>query len=164
MNPYAEYENVIPLIAPVDTAATAIQTPFVDLKTAHRLAVAVYFGVITTTSADQPGPTVTVVCSTAATTVSETEIAFNYRLSTATGANSFGAVTAATSAGVATTNADDGKMMWIEVDPAVVQAKGTDKRFVSVFVTPDAGATVTLVGAVGFVQPRYKGATMISTT
>jgi len=163
MNPYVMYDNIVPGIAPVDTAATAISTQYIDMATAHSVAFLAYFGNIATTSTDEV-VTVTVEGATVQAGTSASAVAFKYRLSGVADANTWGAVTAATTAGVSIASTDDGKMLWVELDPGAVQTAKADARWVRLTVTPAAGGTATLVSAVGLVSPRYRGATMVSTT
>lgn len=157
-------DNILPLVAPVDTAATEKRTPFMDLRKALHTTVILYFGVVTAASADQP-VTVTVTAATSAASTSETAIAFRYRLSGATGANTLGAVVAATSAGAALDSTTvDGKLLVIDIDPAALPAIGADNFFVSVVVTPDAGGTVTLMSAIAISDPQYSSVTQQSMT
>ncbi len=157
-------DNILPLVAPVDTAATEKGTPFIDMRKALHTTVLVYFGVVTATSADQ-NLTVTVQAATSAASTSETAMAFRYRLSGATGANTWGAVTAATSAGVSLdTTTVDGKMLLIDIDPAALPAIGADNFFVRVVATPDAGGTVTLLAALAITDPQYSQVTHQSMT
>jgi hypothetical protein len=152
---FAIGENILPLVAPVDTAATEKRTPFLDMRKALHTTVILLFGVVTAASADQP-VTVTVTAATSAASTSETAIAFRYRLSSAAGANAWGAITAATSSGVALDSTTvDGKALLIDIDPAALPAIGADNVFVSVVVTPDAGASVTLVAALALSDPQY---------
>jgi len=156
--------NVVPGIAPVDTAATAISSQFVDCKTAQNIEFLVSFGTVTVTSADQP-ITITVNAATVQAGTSAVAIPFQYRRSGAAAANSWGAETAATSAGYAPVGATiTGKMVWIEVDPSVVAEEGADYRWVNITVTPDAGATACTVAAIPMINPRYKQLDMVSTT
>lgn len=157
-------DNILPLVAPVDTAATEKRTPFMDMRKALHTTVLVYFGVVTATSADQ-NITVTVTAATSAASTSETAIAFRYRLSGATGANTWGAVSSATSSGLSLdTTTSDNKMLLIDIDPAALPAVGADNYFVSVVVTPDAGGTVTLLAALAISDPQYSQVTHQSMT
>ena len=162
-NTLAEYVNIVPQTQPIDAAATAEAGQWVDLKAAHKVSFLAMFGNITAASADQ-SVTLTVECATAAASGSEAAIPFTYRKSGAVAANTWGAVTAATSAGVAVATTDDGFNYWIEVDPAAVQANTDTARWVRLVCTPDAGGTATLYAAIAFVEPRYAQATMVSTT
>lgn len=156
-------ENVVPLKAPIDAAGTAYATPFVDLKNALHATFYAYFGVVTATSADQ-SVVVTMEAATAAASGSEVAIAFKYRLSGATGANTWGAITSATASGVAITTTDDGKMLAVDVDPAALEAALADARFVRMVVGIDAGGTVTLASNWAVLDPRYPQLTHISAT
>lgn len=157
-------ENILPLKAPVDSAGTAFATPWVDLKNALHATFFAYYGVITATSADQ-SVVVTMEAATAAASGSEVQIAFKYRLSGATGANSWGDITSATASGgasVATT--DDGKMLLIDIDPAALEGALADARFVRLVNGIDAGGTVTLNAMWAVLEPRYPQLTHLSAT
>jgi len=157
-------ENIVPLKAPVDSAGTAYATPFVDLKNALHATFFWYAGVVTATSADQ-NVVITMEAATAASSGSEVAIAFKYRLSGATGANSLGAITAATSSGVSLdTTTVDGKMLLIDIDPAALEGALADARFVRMVVGIDAGGTVTLNAAWAELDPRYPQLTHLSAT
>ena len=159
-------ENIIPLKAPVDSAGTAYATPYVDMKNQLSLTFLAYFGVITSASADQ-SVVVTVEASTS-TTSNATEVAlpFKYRLSGATGANSWGAVTSVASTGAAITTTDDGKAVIIEIDPAAIEAAHgqRDARYVRLVVGIDAGGSVTLNSVVAITDPMYPQTTHLSAT
>lgn len=162
-NKLVMYENIVPLLSPQDTAATALATPFVDMATAHELALVLHFGNLTSTSADQY-VTVTVEAATAASSGSEVTIPFVYRKSGAVLANSWGAATTATTAGVTMlTASEDEMMLWIQIDPADVPGELADARYVRAVATPLEGV-VSLVSAFAVIDPRYKQATMVSAT
>ncbi len=157
-------ENIVPLKAPVDSAGTAYATPFVDLKNALHATFFYYMGVVTAASADQ-NIVVTMEAATAAASGSEVAIAFKYRLSGATGANTLGAITAATSTGVSLdTTSADGKLLLIDIDPAALDSALADARFVRMVVGIDAGGTVTLNAAWAVLDPRYPQLTQLSAT
>jgi hypothetical protein len=158
-----EYVNVVPGVAPVDGVA-GVKSQWIDLKAAHEIAFLVYFGALTTSSASD-SMKITVEASTVDASTGATAIAFKYRLSSAVAANTWGAVTAATSAGYVEVAATlTGCLVWVQVDPADVAAV-TDARWVQCNVAVDAaGITAAFVSVAGFVSPRYKGVTMISTT
>jgi hypothetical protein len=163
MNPFVQYENIVPLLAPQDIVDTDTATPFVDLKTANKAAFLIFVGALTTTTAADV-VNVTVEAATAAASGSEAQVGFSYRLSGAVGANTWGAITeAAATAGVALASTDDNKALWIEIDPAAILAAKADARFVRVFISPSDMAA-TLVAAMALVDPVYKQTTMISAT
>lgn len=157
------YQNIMPLLAPDDRTATATATPYVDLKTVHQITFLVYYGALTGASTGDV-VTVTVECSSAsASSSSEAAVAFNYRLSAATGTNTWGAVTAATTSGVTLAeDADDNKMLLIEIDPAAILATKSDARYIRVVLTP-AGSYSESTGAVlALINPRYRMTSMVS--
>ena len=157
-------ENVIPLLIPLDRTATAAATPWVDLKTAHDMSFLVYYGALTGASTGDV-VAVTVEAATVADSVSEAAIAFNYRLSGATGANTWGAVTAAAATGMTLAeNADDNKILLVDIDPAAVAAAKADARWVRLVLTPAASFAASTGCVIGVINPRYKGATMVSAT
>lgn len=163
MNPYAQYENIIPLLAPADIASAITASGYMDLKTANRASFLVVFGAITSaTATDREVVTVEAATAEGGT---EVAIAFNYRKSGAVGANTWGAIMAATSAGVELDpDADDNVMLWIEIDPAAVYAAKKNARYVRVKLTDNPDMTACLVSVIGFIDPIYKQATMISAT
>lgn len=157
--------NIVPLKAPVDSAGTAYATPYIDLKDALSATVFVYFGVVTAVSADQ-NIVVTVEASTAASSnATEVAIAFKYRLSGATGTQTWGAITNATSTGVSLdTTTADGKMLAISIEPAaLVAAHGQDDvRFIRAVIGIDAGGTVTVNAVWADLEPAYAQLTHLS--
>ena len=156
-------ENIVPLKAPVDSAGTAYATPFLDLKNALHATFFYYAGVVTATSADQ-AVVITMEAATAAVSGSEVAIPFKYRLSDATGANAWGAITSATASGFSFATTDDGKMVAIDIDPAALEGALADARFVRMVVGIDAGGTVTLNAAWAVLDPRYLQLTHKSAT
>ena len=156
-------ENIVPLKAPVDSAGTAYATPWVDLKNALHATFFYYAGVVTAASADQ-AVVITMEAATAAASGSEVAIAFKYRLSGATGANTWGDITSATSTGYSFATDADGKMLLIDVDPAALDSALADARFVRMVVGIDAGGTVTLNSAWAVLDPRYPQTTHLSAT
>lgn len=159
-------ENIIPLRAPVDDAGTAYALPYIDLKNALHCTLFVWFGVISAASVDQP-VIVTVEASTAAASnATEVAIAFKYRKSGAVGANTWGAITSATSTGITVATTDDGFLYAIDIDPAALPAAHgqDDARFIRGVIGIDAGGTVTLNAAWAVVEPRYPQLTHLSAT
>jgi len=164
-NSFVEYENVAPLLAPVDIAGTATATRYIDLNLSHEATIFVFFGGITTASADQTaGPTVTIQAATAAASAAnEVNVEFQYRLSATVGTNTWGAVTSA-SAGVDLTVTGDGMMLAIHIDPAKVQSLLTDARFVRAVITPGTGGATCLVAVWAVMNSRYKMTVMDTDT
>lgn len=159
-NAFVQYDNIVPLLASVDIASTITATPYIDLKTANHCAFLVNFGLITSASADTE--VVTVEAATAADGM-EAAVTFRYRLSGAVGANTWGAVTAATTAGVALDpSTDDNKCLWIEVDIDALAAN--DYTFVRLKLTHTTDMTACLVSVVGIVDAIYKQTVMVTAT
>jgi hypothetical protein len=158
-NSFVEYNNVYPILLPVDLGTTDTATPYVALNGAHSVGFLVMFGV-TTENATTDIIDVTVE---AATIESGTEaaITFNYRLSSAVTANTWGALTAATTTGAELNKNHEGMSLWIEVDPQALAAN--DYRFLRVKATINA-FTVCLYSVVAFLEPRYALYTMKTAT
>lgn len=155
--------NVIPLLNPQDIAANATASPWVNLKSSVHATFLLYFGNIAAASADQ-AVTVTVEAATAAASGSEAAVAFKYRLSSAVGANAWGAITDATAAGASIATTDDGKMLLIDIDPRALEGALADASHVRFVVTPDAGGSATLVAGLGVLEPREAKTSISSAT
>ena len=146
--------RVIPLLAPQDITTSATNTSFLDMKAIQHATFCVLFGNIAATSADQ-GVVVTVECATGAATTSAVALAFKYRLSGAIATDTLGDITSVANTGVTVATTDDNKLLMIDIDPAAFEAALADGRFVSVLITPDAGASATLVSAFALIEPAY---------
>lgn len=148
-----QYTHIVPVLAPIDTAASTVNTDVVGFKEYEEIEFLISFGVITGDA---------VVCSlveSTNTTASGTDVAGLYRLSSAVGTDSMGAVTTLTTSGVSVTASDDGKTVLITVDPATL----TDGYpYVFVEIDPGSSMSVCLVSAVALLKPRYPKATQIS--
>ncbi len=151
---FQEDMKVYPILSPADITSTATNTQYIDLKYIHRGTLALHFGSMTSDSTDTV--TVTLQCSTATSSnATELALAFNYRLSSTLATDSMGAITAATTDGVALTAADDGKVLLVDVDPAAVANAGTDYRYIRAVITPSSGVAACVVGAVAYLDIRY---------
>jgi len=163
---HGEAMKILPVLAPADIVATATHSQYVDTDQCVGLVeFEVNFGAITST--DSTGQAVvTVESSTSnASTDSGTAIAFQYQLSDAVATDNMGAVTAATSSGVALeSSSDDNKTLVIYVDPAVGKVNGDDHRYIGFVVTPTADVGSTVVGGVMHYTPRYAQASQKSST
>lgn len=164
---FAMYENIVPLVAPVDGTTSSPATPYLDLQSANRASFLIYFGVVTSSTATDT-MTLTMEASTASTSnATEEAVAFQYRLSDAVaGGNTWGAVTDATSAGLdlGASTVFDGFAVLIDVDPAAITAKKPDARYVRLQLTPSAAYSAINYTVIGFIDPRYKATTMIKAT
>lgn len=161
---FAEDIQVVPVLAPVDIVATATVTKYVNLGKlgTGQLEFSIPFGVVTST--DSTGEIIVTVEAndtndTSTTDNNEGAIAFNYRLSSAVGTDSMGAITAATSTGVAVANTSDNCTLLIYVDPAVAA-----KKYVRAVITPTTETTVCLVGATARFVPRKAQASQNSSS
>jgi hypothetical protein len=160
LNSFGQYNNVFPLLAPVDLGSTATDLPHVALKGAHRVAFLVQTGV-TTPNASTDIVDITVVAATAEGAVTQTAIAFQYRKSTAVTANSWGAVTTATATGVELTDDHEGYSVWIEVDADALAA--SDYTHLHLHIEQNA-FTAFFASAVAFIDSRYKMTSMTTAT
>lgn len=156
-------ENVFPLLAPVDSVTTAYDSLFVDCRRALHVTFYLYLGVITG-AATTSHPTITMEAATAAASATApTAIPFSYRLSAATGTNTWGAITAATSSGVALdVVASDGKMLAVDVNLAGLDGLVADAAFVRMRVGLVGGGSVALNAIWAEIEPRYPQLTQIS--
>jgi hypothetical protein len=161
---YAELVKPLPILAPADIVASATSTQPVDLDMANWISFWVQFGALTSDSTDTC--TITVETSTGASTAAtDTAIAFKYRLSAAVATDTMGAITDATASGVAVPTAtDDNKGVWIDVDPSAAAAADTDAKFIRVVLTPNAEMASCVVGATAFIEHRYPGNSIPSST
>lgn len=160
-------ENIVPLKAPVDSAGTAYATPYVNAEGANELTFYAYFGVVTAASADQ-NVVVTVEASTS-TTSNATEVAlpFDYRLSAATGGNSWGSLTTVANTGLSLdTTTVDGKMVAITIDLKNVEKLHgqRDAKYLRLVMGIDAGGTVTLNAVWAVILPTWSKVTVDSAT
>lgn len=154
MNSYAMYEDIQPLLNPQDIVATATGSAFVKMGGQHRFAFLVHFGTVTPGSAGD-AITVTVEAATTGASGSEAAVAFNYRKSGIASANTWGAVTAATSSGFSFADTDDGKLCLIEIDPAAVLSQKADASHVRAVITPAASYAACVVGVTAL-KPRQR--------
>lgn len=145
-----ELIHVVPAIAPA-SLSTATASDVIGLKEYHRVQFVVVFGAV-----DASDCVVTVEECDDTTPTTDTAIAFYYRKSSALGTDSMGDRTAATSSGVTIANADDNKILLIDIDASDLSE---GYPYVKVVLTP--GGT-TIAGAVAFLYPRYAKATQIS--
>lgn len=164
-NAFGERTHIVPLLAPIDKAGTAVATAFHKINEAHKIQLLVFFGVITSTSADQV-PTVTIEASSTNASGSEVQVPFNYRASgVADTTDSWGAITAVAAAtGLQPATTDDNKLYILEVDPAVILSLKSDAMWIRLVITPDAGGTVTLVSAIMLLDARYASNSLNSGT
>jgi hypothetical protein len=162
MNPYVGYENIVPLLAPVDESSSDTKTAYLDLKGVNRAAILLIFGNIHSgTAADTETITVEAASDPAA---AEAAITFKYRKSGAVGDNTWGAISAATTAGFTVAITDDNKCFWLEIDVDALAAN--EYRYVRASICPTTASQMAncVVGALGVIEPRYKMTTFASAT
>jgi len=160
-NPFFQYDNFIPLVAPVDIAGSGSTSPYMDLRTAQKAFFLLQFGAVTSTTTTD-NYVVTIECATGEGGT-EAAIPFRYRLSGAVGANTWGAVTTCASTGYAVQSAsDDNVDLLIEVDPDELAAN--DYRYARVILTVSGGMEACLYALTGILEARYKQTTFTSAT
>lgn len=161
-NANVNYDNLILLLEPKDITNAETPSSYMKLNYAQEAGFLIVFGAITSaTTADN----ITITVETASVeTGTEVAMSFSYRISGALGTNTWGAKTAATSAGFAILNAVDNVMVWIDIDPAAMQADNTNALYARVFLSSPADMTACLVSVIGFTRPRYKQNTHKSAT
>lgn len=153
---FNEKVHVVPGFIPADITTTTTYSDVVNAGKAHWLQFILPIGAITGDTA-----VVTVENCTAADATGNTAVAFSYRLSSAAGTDSLGAVTAATSSGVTLAASDDNKVLVIDVDPSTL----TDGYpYVRVAVDPGGSMSAFDIGCVILAEPRYAGATAVDLT
>lgn len=162
MNPFVGYDNIIPLLAPADITSNDTPTAYMDLKGANRAAILLQFGNIHSGSTDTETITVEGATDPSGT---EAAVAFQYRISgEAASANTWTAITTATTAGFTLALTDDGKCCWLEINPDAMAA--SDYRYVRAMIKPTVSAQMAncVVGALGIIDPIYKMTTFVSAT
>ena len=153
-----ERTHILPLIAPIDAAANAQTTAFVDMSKYNQVQFVICCG-----AADTVGAFALEQANTADTTTATLEggLGFFYRKSGAVGTDTMGAITHVDStASVATLATDDACIYIVEPDQL------TDGyRYARLVFTPSGTAASTLIGIHAVLSgPRYAANVMISAT
>lgn len=147
--------HIFPVIAPVDTTSTTVNTDVVDAgQSLSPITFGIQFGVIT---GDEV--VVTVEECDDVTPTSTTAIAFDYRLTSAVGTDSVGAKTAATTTGVTIAAGDDNKMLLVYVDNRALSA---GRSYVRCVCNPGGSASVCLISGFVALNPVYGRGTITS--
>jgi hypothetical protein len=166
---FAQGLKVLPVLGPVDTAATAAVTKFVDMNMANWCTFLVQLGNLTSDDSDKIVITARASTEGSSAATEPTCINFWYRLTSAVDTDSMSAgPTAGTSDGIGTS--DDGvnavtaenAVLIIDIDPSVVAAKGADMRWVSLGIAPEG--PITLLGVTAIVEHKYPGNNIPSST
>lgn len=153
---FNEAVHLVPGITPADITSTTTYSDVVNAGKTHWVQFILTMGAITGDTA-----VVTVEECTAADGTGNTAVAFSYRLSSTTGTDSLGAVTAATTSGVTVTASDDNKVLIVDVDPSTLSS---GSPYVRLAVDPGASMSAFVVGCVILAEPRYAGATAVALT
>ena len=152
---YDNDSHIFPVIAPVDTTSTTVNTDVVHAgQSLSPITFGIQFGVIT---GDEI--VVTVEECDDITPSNTTAIAFDYRLTSAVNTDAVGAKTAATTAGATIAAGDDNKMLLVYVDTHALSA-GRD--YVRCVCNPGASASVALISAFVVLNPMYARKTITS--
>ena len=162
---FAEGLKVLPLVVPVAFTSSAVASEFVDMQLINWASFLVSFGVMTSDTTDTVTLTVE-VCDIGTTTDStETAVGYSYRLSSAVATDLMGAVTAVGSTGVAVNaNADDAKVVIIDVNPAATLATLATARWIRIVATPVAEVASGVLSVIAVLEPKYPGTTIPSDT
>jgi len=159
---FAMDENFVLGIQPIDAATAPLSTAWIDMKTAHNIAFLCQFGVITDTSANPV--TITVEASTVNASTSGVTVPFLYRQSGLVTANTWGAVTSCTSAGLVV-NATDlkGTNVFVVADLPGITNDHPTARWIKLEIA-GVEPTANLMAVVAIINPRYRQVTMPSAT
>lgn len=142
----AERTHVVPMLESQDLGSTTTETDVIFLKNYHRAVVTVNIGAIT-------GNAKVYVrgCDDATPTTPAAIAAWKYRLTSAKGTDSVGAITDGSASGITLTDGtDENKVMEIFVEGDALNAAGYPAFDVQI----DPGS-VLLVGVVAHLDPRY---------
>ena len=155
---YGQLTKIVPLLSPTAETSSSWASAFVDLENALSCNFLVGFGVLTSASASQSLVLTVEASSTDATNALNLPVLCNYRISAAVGTDSWGAVTAMTTAaaGITLTSANAQMSVLINVDPvdaATALASGLG-RWVHLVATATQIATDTPT-VFALLKPRY---------
>jgi len=153
---YGQNTHIIPVIAPIDLVANDITTTHIKVTNALRITYLMGFGVITGDTA-----TITVECSSAATTTSASAIPFTYRLTGDTAMDTYGAVTTCDTDGLLITASYDNMLLMVDVNMSDVADTAS---YVALSFVTESGMSACLVSAVALVETRYGQYDPLSTT
>ncbi len=153
---FGQEVHIIPVMSPLDIIATDVNSTPIKVSNALRVSFLMSFGVV-----DGDSQTIFIRESSAADTVSAEKIPFTYRLSGATGSDTWGAVTTADSGGLIISASDDEKLLLIDVDPATLTE---GDNYLAVFIVTESSLTENVIGIQAFLWPRYPQLDHVSTT
>ena len=150
---YGQREHVVPMMASQDLGSTTTETDVIFLKNYIRAKVSIVIGAIT-------GNAVVYVrgCDDATPSTPVAIATWSYRLTSAKGTDSVGAITAGSASGITLTDGtDENKVMEIYIEGDALGAAGYPAFDVQI----DPGS-VLLVGVVGHLEPRYPQNSQVS--
>lgn len=149
-----ELVHVVPLVAPVDTTTTTVNTDVIGAKEYEEIQFIIICGAITGDTA-----VVTVEECDDTTPTNSTAIAFSARESSAVGTDAMGDRTATAAAGYTLAATDDNKILLVDVDPATL----TDGYpYLRCVIDPGASMSAFLIAVIAICKPRYPKATQLS--
>ena len=155
----------IALLEPITTIADG-ESEWVELENYQWLTFFVYVGTITS-STDSINVYVRSTTSATSGTTNSNDYAlpFDYRLSSALGTDTWGAITAVTTAtGYAAITASN-TMLQIELNPDVIYAHDSDAKYVYLDFDATVTSTDTIyLGAWGVFEPRYPQNSQLSSS
>ena len=166
MKSFAEKVQIVPLRAPA-ASTDSFNSGAVKMKNVQWLSFLVQWGAMgggaTSTYAFKPRS------ATANTTAAgDTALPFSYRLASAVGADSWGAITdVAADTAVTVTEAQANRALLIEIDPAAIPGLDSDAEYCYLeCVAAGDGATDAnyAMSVVGLIAPRYPQNANLGTT
>ena len=166
MKTFAEKIQVVPLRVPAVSTAS-FSSAHVKMLNVQSLAFYVLWGAMggaaTSTYAFKPRS-----AAANTTAVGDTALPFQYRLSSAVGADLWGAITTvAADTAVTVTEAQPDRALWIEIDPATIPGLDADGAYCYLdCVANGDGATDAnyAMTVTAFIAPRYPQNTNLGTT
>ena len=153
---YGMNTHIIPAYAPLDIVANDFTTTHIKVTNALRITYLVSLGVVTGDTA-----TLTVECSSAASTASASAIPFTYRYTGTDTCDTYGAVTTCDSDGLLVTASDDDKILMVDVNMSHVADTAS---YVALSFVTESSMSECLVSVVALVQTRYGQYDPLSTT
>jgi hypothetical protein len=154
---YVQDYHLVPIQIPVASAGSTaiVAVPAINMSNYEWCDFVVMFG-----NMEDATVTITVLNSTANTTVSALAIPFAYRLSATVGADTLGALTTCDSAGLACATTYTDKMVVISIDPKRLDQ---DYNYVRLYESQAAGSEATQ-SVLAILFPKYAQTTPQSST
>jgi hypothetical protein len=151
---YTEKLQIVPVWAPQVSTVAASETKDVKLENAQWVSFLVQFGAMATDTSDA-GSIKLYSCTAAGSTTNAIAQTFKYRLSSATGDDAWGAITAGTAAtGFVVANTYDNMALMIDVNPSEILALDSDAEYVYLLIGCSL-MTGVYASAAAIIEPRY---------